>query len=96
MLELIIDAINQRKEIIFTYSGLNRTAQPAAVGESTSGNIVLRCFQTKGAHVTAGHEWDLCRVDQISNLSITENVFDDDPPNYRKGDRGMRKIFAEL
>ncbi len=96
MIRDLMSAINSRKEIEFTYSGYDRTAQPVAVGESSKGNVVLRCYQTKGMHVTPGHEWDLCLVDDISNLVVTNNVFHADPPGYKKGDKHMKDIYAEL
>ncbi|MBV7596480.1 hypothetical protein ACW5WU_15685 [Aeromonas encheleia] len=96
MINKLMSAIKSRSEIEFTYSGYARVAQPVAIGESSKGNTVLRCYQTKGMHVTPGHEWDLCLVDDISNLVITNNTFHIDPPGYKKGDKHMKKIYAEL
>lgn len=96
MIGTLINAINERLEVRFTYSGYERTAQPAAIGESRKGNIVLRCYQTEGGHVTPGHEWDLCIVEDMSGLTVTSNMFRDNPPGYKKGDRHMREIYAEL
>lgn len=96
MIETLISAINERREIQFTYSGYDRVAQPAAIGESRKGNVVLRCYQTEGGHVTPGHEWDLCLVDEISELTVTEDAFTYDPPGYKKGDKHMLEIYAEL
>lgn len=96
MLNTIIQAINNREEISFTYSGLSRVAQPSAVGISTAGNDVLRCFQTQGGHITPGHEWDLCTVSNISNLQLTGNTFGVNPRGYKQGDRGMQRIYAQL
>ena len=96
MLNTLISAIQQRKHIAFTYSGLARVAQPAAVGESRAGNPVLRCYQTEGGHVTAGHEWDFCELSLIVGLRVIETTFASDPPGYRKGDKHMTKIYAEL
>ena len=96
MINTIVTAINNREEISFTYSGLSRVAQPATVGLSTKGNDVLRCYQTEGGHVTPGHEWDLCYVAEILDLKLTGSHFSDNPPGYKKGDRGMSSIYAEL
>jgi hypothetical protein len=96
MIQTLMDAIDERLEIRFTYSGYDRVAQPAAIGESRKGNVVLRCYQTEGGHVTPGHEWDLCIVDDISSLTVTNDVFEDNPPGYKKGDKHMREIYAEL
>jgi len=96
MLNIITDAINNRQEISFTYSGIDRVAQPVAAGISRAGNNVLRCYQTQGGHVTAGHTWDLCEVSLMSNVKNTGQVFDADPPGYKRGDKHMTKIYAEI
>ncbi len=96
MLQTIINAIHNRDYLAFTYSGYSRVVQPAAVGISSAGNDVLRCYQTAGGHVTPGHEWDLCDISKISNLRVTGEHFVGEPPHYRKGDRGMTTIYAEL
>ena len=96
MLKIIVQAINNREEISFTYSGLQRVAQPCAVGISTAGNEVLRCFQTQGGHITPGHEWELCTVAKISNLQLTGTIFNPNPRGYKQGDRGMQIIHAQL
>jgi adenine deaminase len=96
MRDKIISAIEGRRLITFTYDGIAREAQPCAVGVSRAGNEVLRCYQVRGGHVTPGHEWDLCDLSKIRNLAITEVVFPGDPPGYRRGDRSMTQIFAQL
>lgn len=96
MIDTLISAIRERKEVEFTYSGLDRIGQPAAVGVSTSGNEVLRIYQTVGGHIHPNHEWDLCYVSDLSNVRVTDNTFTVDPPGYRKGDRGMSTIYEEL
>lgn len=96
MLQTIIDAIHNREYLAFTYSGIARVVQPAAVGVSTAGNVVLRCYQTAGGHVTAGHEWDLCEVSKIASLRATGEHFVGEQPLYKRGDKGMTTIYAEL
>lgn len=96
MLNTLISAIQQRKYVSFTYSGLARVAQPAAVGVSRAGNMVLRCFQTEGGHVTAGHEWDFCDLSKVVGLQVLEKTFSSNPDGYQKGDRHMQQIYAEL
>lgn len=96
MIDTLIAAIQNREEIAFTYSGIDRVAQPCAVGISSAGNESLRCYQTQGGHITPGHEWDFCTVSNISNLTTTGDHFQDDPPGYKTGDKGMITIFAQL
>ena len=96
MLQTIISAIQSRHVLTFTYNGIARTVEPHAVGVSSTGKNVLRCFQTQGGHIKAGHEWDLCDLAKIINLSDTGIVFSGARPGYKKGDKGMTRIFAEL
>lgn len=96
MLNTLIAAIQERKYISFTYSGLTREAQPVAVGISRAGNDVLRCYQTAGGHVKPGHEWDLCELSKIRDLHVLATTFQAPPQGYRPGDKHMRQIYAEL
>jgi hypothetical protein len=96
MPQTIINAIRNREYLAFTYSGYSRIVQPAAVGVSRAGNDVFRCYQTAGGHVTPGHEWDLCDLSKISNLRATGEHFVGEPPQYKRGDKGMSTIYAEL
>lgn len=96
MLKTIINAIHNREVLLFTYSGISRTVQPVAVGVSRAGNDVLRCFQIAGGHLTPGHQWDLCEISKISNLHINGQCFEGEPPGYKRGDKHMTNIYAEL
>lgn len=96
MKDILIQAINERKYITFEYSGLEREAQPAAIGISSAGKPVLRCYQTAGGHITPGHEWNLCELSKIESLHVLNKTFLSDPPGYKKGDKGMSILFNEL
>ena len=96
MTQLIIDAINNLQVLKFTYSGIDRVVEPHAIGISSTGKILLRCFQTLGGHVTPRHEWDLCELSKISNLSFSGDYFQTPRPGYRKGDSHMIRVFAQL
>jgi hypothetical protein len=93
---IIEEAIRKRRYLIFTYKGIARVVQPAAIGVSREGNEVLRCFQTEGAHNTDGHDWVLCTLSKISGLGVPGEKFEAPPPGYNRGDKGMVKIYVEL
>ncbi|GAL02984.1 hypothetical protein ACFFLZ_06530 [Photobacterium aphoticum] len=96
MIKALIAAINGRREIHFTYNGLHRVAHPVAIGESDQGDIVLRCYQGEDSFVPSALEWCVCKIEDIRELNLADNVFANDPPGYHKGDIHMRKIYAEL
>lgn len=96
MKTILINAILNRECLSFAYGGLQRVVQPAAVGVSRAGNEVLRCYQIAGGHVTSGHDWDLLDLSKITGLSATGKHFQGYPPGYRRGDKGMTRIYAQL
>ena len=96
MRNVIEDSIRNRRYLTFTYKGIARVVQPAAIGVSSAGNEVLRCFQTEGAHNTDCHDWNLCTLTEITGLHVTAKTFETLPPGYKRGDKGMVKIYAGL
>lgn len=96
MLQTIVNAIKNKRVLSFNYDGHGRVVEPHAVGVSMAGNLVLRCYQTAGTHVRWGHDWNLCTLEKIQNLSETGDSFHGARPGYKKGDRGMSHIHAEL
>lgn len=96
MLNTIINAIRNRQVLTFTYSGLVRVVEPHAVGVSTKGNDVLRCYQIAGSHVTPGHEWDFCILSKIRGLQSTGKNFTGNRPDYKRNDPHMRFIYEQL
>lgn len=96
MRQRIMDAINNKRVLTFQYDGHSRVVEPHTVGITTAGNPALRCFQTAGTHVRWDHDWNLCTFDKIINLQETGDSFQSPRPGYKKGDRGMSVIHAEL
>lgn len=96
MLQTIINAIHTKQLISFTYDGLPRLVEPHAVGLSTAGNQVMRCFQVEGSHKKAGHDWDLVKLEKIVGLAATGKHFAGPRSGYKQGDSAMSTIHAEL
>ncbi|RZA12839.1 MAG: hypothetical protein EOP10_30730 [Proteobacteria bacterium] len=92
----IITAIENKQLLSLTYKGLHRTVEPHAVGRSSTGNDVLRCYQITGAHTESGHDWNILTVAKIENLALTGQNFMAAQPDYKRGDKGMVTIYAEL
>lgn len=96
MLDVIINAVRHKQVLAFTYDGFDRIVEPHAVGISRAGNEVLRCFQTHGRHVNPNHDWDLCELSKMTGLQITGANFQLPRPGYKRGDKGMQRIYEEL
>ena len=92
----LVRAIEERRYVTFIYDGVAREVQPAALGDLTTGVLALRCYQTAGGHVTSGHEWNLCKVEKIRQLQVLSKTFSENPPGYRRGDKQMVSVYAQL
>lgn len=97
-MDALINAIQGRREIEFTYDGLHRVVRPAALGTHVStGEVLLRGYQVSGASQSNSlPAWELYATQKIAALVITERVFGEDPPGYVRGDRHLNAIVAEL
>lgn len=94
---IIGEAISKMKRIEFQYDGGQRIVEPHCLGVTTAGNPALRGYQISGFSVSgAVPDWHMFVLSKISNLKILNESFHSPRPGYRRGDRGMDSIFAEL
>lgn len=92
----LIKAINEKKLVRLYYSEGYRTVEPHAYGLGNSGNDLLRGYQVDGASESDKPTgWKLFKLDEIRDLSLTENIFEE-RKGYRRGDSAMQKIYAEI
>jgi len=98
MMAEIEHGITYRRRIEIIYKPRLRLVEPHVFGRSSSGHLLLRGYQLKGASASGEHEhWKLFRVDKITSISITEQTFDGPRPGYNPYDKAMkRSIIARL
>lgn len=98
MLELVKSAIEGRKTLIIDYHPGVRNVEPHAVGYSSSGDILIRAYQTSGASASGEHvNWQLFRLDRANGVDDGGDVFDGPRPEYRRDDSAMKGgIIAQL
>ena len=96
MNQLIIDAVNGRKCLELRHHGYSRIVEPHAYGRDKDGDEVLRCYQTSGGSVSGERAgWKLLKVREIFSLHLLKEVFLVRKA-YKKGDKAMERIFAQL
>ena len=87
----LIQSINNKRVVIIFYEGDDtvsrgaRAIEPVVVGpHNQSGNPVVRAWQVQGASDTPDNlpGWRMFRVDRISRMKITEEVFNTPRPEY--------------
>ncbi len=96
MNQTIVNAIRNTHVLALTYHGIQRRVEPHAYGSSKRQNDVLRCYQVAGGHVTPDHDWELLLVSEITALADPQEQFSGPREGYKRGDRGMTTIYAEL
>ena len=92
---IICSAIRSHNVIRFYYDGGSRTAEPFCHGASKPGNDLLRAYQT-GGHSESGNpvKWKLFRVDKMSSITITDESFSANRPDYNPNDPAMATVYC--
>jgi predicted DNA-binding transcriptional regulator YafY len=95
---VIASAITKRRTVQLYYDPGLRIIEPHALGYGSSGQVLLRAFQTEGASASGEHvNWKLFRVDRITGLESTDVCFDGPRPEYKRDDRAMKRgIISQL
>jgi hypothetical protein len=88
---LLVEAINTKYRLSFTYNGKTRLVEPQCYGIGTKGTELLRVHQLQG-----GTEREpLFDVSKIKELEVRD-TFSKPGPNYKRNDSAMKIIFAQL
>jgi len=97
MKDTIIKAIQNKSVLKFTYDGYSRSVEPHAVGLSTAGNEVVRCYQTvEESSESQIPGWRLMMLSHIRDLIVTSDHFASPRSGYKQGDKDMAEIYAQL
>lgn len=90
--QILIDAINDKRRLVFEYNGKPRRVEPQCYGIGTKGTHLLRVHQLAG-----GKEREpLFDVSKIQKLTVLEERFTRPGPNYKHNDSAMATILAQL
>ena len=93
----ITEAIKQMRLLSFTYDGHYRVVEPHCFGITTAGHEAIRCFQVEGTgNRPDSSPWHLMTTDKMISLAVLDKTFSGPRAGYRRGDRHMDTIFAEL
>ncbi len=91
----IIQAI-QSKNCLRIFSGGEKIVEPHCLGVTTKGNLALRCWQRRGFSASGQHTaWKLILVENILHCQLANETFEPHA-GYRRGDKAMQNIIAQL
>jgi predicted DNA-binding transcriptional regulator YafY len=92
MNQVIVNAINTRRRMSFTYNGKPRIVEPQCYGIGSRGTELLRAHQIQGG----AQREPLFDVSRMIDLAVLNDHFAQPGPNYKKNDSAMKIIFAQL
>ena len=94
---LICDAIRDKRLLKFQYHGYDRIVQPATYGLDENGRKTLRAYQIRGKSST-GHipRWRVFHESDICALSVLDEKFSEEPPEYVRDDQWFSHIECQL
>lgn len=91
------DAPNKGLVLELRYDGYNRHVEVHAVGLSTAGHDVMRCWQIRGGSVhNEPVGWKLMRLDEAIGAHVTGESSHAPRAGYKSGDRAMKRIYCQL
>jgi hypothetical protein len=97
MNHIIVQAIRERRLLELSYNNIERTVEPYAYGATKTGYEMLTCYQVAGRHSSyKPHDWDYLDVSKIKNLTLSEDLFSGTRRGYKRDDRRMTTIYAQL
>jgi hypothetical protein len=79
------------------YDGFSCLVEVHAIGESSAGHVVMRVWQVEGG--SSSNErvgWKMLRIDEAHSVSLSEMRSDAPRVGYKRGDRQLRGIFAQI
>lgn len=94
----LCQAIDNRRIVSFLYKSGHRTVEPHMVAYNKTGKLILSAwFLRRGSDSSDGPGWRTYVLDEISQLTISNQTFDGPRPNYRPdGGKSFDRIQCAL
>lgn len=97
MQNTLVEAINTRAILQLRYKGVVRVVEPHAYGINEPGHEVLSCYQISGgSNSSRSSPWKLLLIDEILDLTVTQENFSGARPEYVRNSKSFTRIFAQL
>jgi hypothetical protein len=91
----VTSAIQTKHLLEFYYENVRRVVEPHCYGRDTAGNDALCAWQLTG-ELGDRADWRFYVLSKISALRQLPESFDHARPGYKRGDKRMTTIYAQL
>src|SRR5215208_4770151 len=97
-LEIVCQAIKQKRLLTFHYEGQLRIVEPQILGRNGKGHMILSAWQVGGySESGARFPWRDYRVVRLSKVTVQNESFGGPRPGYVKGGgKKFSRVFCEL
>ena len=95
MIQSICEAIHQRKRLRLSYGGGERVIEPYVYGASETHSL-LRAYQVSGFSASRETGWKIFRVEEVTDLALLEEGFDEPRPGYMRNDPCFEIVYCEV
>lgn len=83
IIQIIRQAIEETRTLVFIYDGSERVVDPYVFGLSSQGNPLMRGYQTDGVSVSGkGPGWRVFQVGKMLEVDFYGEWFEPAAPNY--------------
>ncbi|MBA1158925.1 hypothetical protein [Microvirga mediterraneensis] len=97
LIQTAVDALRSGRRLEIRYDGYIRVVEVHACGYTPKGHAVMRVWQVRGGSVSGERAgWKLLRLDETRGLQILDEPSEAPRPQYKKGDRDMARILAQI
>ena len=97
MSRIAIEALRAGKCLELRYDGFTRVVEVHAVGLTKDDNPIMRVWQVRGGSVSGERVgWKLMRLDETFSAHVIDEKSNAPRHGYKRGDRDMKIITAQL
>ncbi len=90
-------AIQNHNLLLFSYDGFVREVEPHCLGIDKKGHPALRAYQVAGGSESGKFVgWKMFHVNEIRNFHVLSKTFQHPRQGYKRGDKDMQQIQAEI
>jgi len=95
--ELLVQAIREKRVLIFTYRGHRRVVEPHAYGRSTKGEALLHAYQLDGTSASRPPPgWRTFATNLIEAPKLGEALFTEARDGYSPNELRLSPLWAEV